>query len=97
MKADRQKASGSAKPSFMVDAVSNIDEKGDLEHQQEVIKDTAATVFLGKSPLLGSTGHLVFFLNLFCSCCRDNTFSHTDHLCSNDFLPRSTVKSAGGA
>jgi hypothetical protein len=47
MKADGQKASGSAKPSFMVDAMSNIDEKGDLEHQQEVIKDTAGLVFIG--------------------------------------------------
>jgi len=31
----------------MVDAISNIDENGDLEHQQTVIKDTAGDVFLG--------------------------------------------------
>ena len=34
----------------MVDAVSNIDEKRDLEDQQTVIKDTAATVFVGRDP-----------------------------------------------
>jgi len=31
----------------MADAISNIDENGDLEHQQAVIKDAAASVFLG--------------------------------------------------
>ena len=39
----------------MVDAVRNIDENGDLEDQQTVIKDTAGTVFIGGSPLLIST------------------------------------------
>ena len=47
--ADGQQASGSAKPSFMVDAISNIDEKRDLQDQQTVIKDTAAAVFFGRS------------------------------------------------
>ena len=36
----------------MVDAVSKINENGDLEHQKEVIKDTAGVVFVGESPLL---------------------------------------------
>ena len=31
----------------MVDAISNIDETGDLEHQHTVIKDTAGNIFLG--------------------------------------------------
>ena len=37
--------------------VCNIDEDRDLEHQQTVIRDSAATVFAGTSPLLASTGH----------------------------------------
>ena len=45
--ANGRQASGIAKPSFMVDAISNIDESGDLEHQQTVIKDTAGNIFLG--------------------------------------------------
>ena len=32
--------------------------------------------------------------NPLCSCCRHNTFSHTYHICSDDFLPRGTVKGA---
>jgi hypothetical protein len=44
----------------MVDAISNINEKRDLEDQQTVIKDTAAMVFAGRSILLGSTSHPVF-------------------------------------
>ena len=43
----------------MVDAVCNIDETRDLEDQRTVIKDTAATIFVGRSPLLASTGHPV--------------------------------------
>jgi hypothetical protein len=43
----------------MVDALCNIDENRDLEDQQTVIKDTAATVFVGRSPLLASTSHPV--------------------------------------
>ena len=34
----------------MVDAMSKIDENGDLEHQHEVIKDTAGMVFVGGLP-----------------------------------------------
>jgi hypothetical protein len=36
----------------MVDAMSKIDENGDLGHQHDVIKDTAAIVFLGELPRL---------------------------------------------
>jgi hypothetical protein len=36
----------------MVDAISNVDEKGDLEDQKTAIKDTAATVFIGRSLFL---------------------------------------------
>jgi len=43
----------------MVDAVCNIDETRDLEDQHTVIKDTAATIFVGRSPLLASTNHPV--------------------------------------
>ena len=32
----------------MVDAVSKIDENGDLEHQHNVVKDTAGIVFVGE-------------------------------------------------
>jgi len=38
----------------MLSAISNIDENGDLEHQHTVIKDTAATVFIGSLPPLSS-------------------------------------------
>ena len=43
----------------MVDAVCNIDESRDLEDQQTAIKDTAATVFVGRSPLLASSSYLI--------------------------------------
>jgi len=36
----------------MVDAISNINENEDLEHQHDVIKDTAGTVYIGTLPLL---------------------------------------------
>ena len=40
----------------MVDAVSKIDENGDLEHQHNVVKDTAGIVFVGELPLLHQRG-----------------------------------------
>jgi hypothetical protein len=43
----------------MVDAVCDIDENRDLGDQQTVIKDTAATIFVGRSPLLVFTSHPV--------------------------------------
>jgi hypothetical protein len=43
----------------MVDAVCNINENKDVEHQKTVIKDSAATVYVGTPPLLASTRHLV--------------------------------------
>ena len=36
----------------MVDAISNIDENSNLEHQEEIIKDTVGMVFFGELPLL---------------------------------------------
>ena len=41
----------------MMHTVCNIDEDRDLEHQQTVIRDSAATVFAGTSPLLACIGH----------------------------------------
>ena len=35
----------------MVDAISKIDENGDLGHQHDVIKDTAGIVVIGELPL----------------------------------------------
>jgi len=43
----------------MVDAVCNIDENKDVEHQKTIIKDSAATVYVGMPPLLASTRHLI--------------------------------------
>ena len=40
----------------MVDAISKMNENGDLEHRQTVIKDTAAAVFLGGLPPLHQRG-----------------------------------------
>ena len=43
----------------MVDAMSKIDENGDLGHQHGVVKDTAGIVFLGKLSLLCQRGVVV--------------------------------------
>jgi hypothetical protein len=40
----------------MVDAMSKIDENEDLEHQHDVVKDTAGIVFVGELPLLHQRG-----------------------------------------
>jgi len=36
----------------MLDAMSKIDENGDLGHQHGVVRDTAGMVFVGELPLL---------------------------------------------
>ncbi|KIM38015.1 hypothetical protein M413DRAFT_30429 [Hebeloma cylindrosporum] len=56
----RNMATGSARPSFVVDAVSNIDENRNLEDQHSVIKDTAGTVFLGGADTTLSGIHSMF-------------------------------------
>ena len=48
----------------MVDAVSNIDEKRNLVNRQTVIKDTAATIFMGRSPFSDPLTIFVWILSV---------------------------------
>ncbi|KAF8799180.1 cytochrome P450 [Phlegmacium glaucopus] len=58
-------ASGRARPSFTSVAFEDVDESGDINHQREVIKDTAGIVFAGGSDTTVSATH-TFFLAMVC-------------------------------
>ncbi|KAF8799127.1 cytochrome P450 [Phlegmacium glaucopus] len=58
-------ASGQARPSFTSIALGDVDESRDINHQREVIKDTAGVVFAGGSETTISATH-TFFLAMVC-------------------------------
>ncbi|KAF8799114.1 cytochrome P450 [Phlegmacium glaucopus] len=58
-------ASGRARPSFTSVALGDVDESLDIDHQREVIKDTAGLVFAGGSDTTVSATH-TFFLAMVC-------------------------------
>ncbi|KAF8799104.1 cytochrome P450 [Phlegmacium glaucopus] len=58
-------ASGSARPSFTSVALGDVDQSLDIDHQREVIKDTAAVIFAGGADTTLSATQ-TFFLAMVC-------------------------------
>ncbi|KAF8799105.1 cytochrome P450 [Phlegmacium glaucopus] len=58
-------ASGSVRPSLTSMALGDVDESLDIDHQREVIKDTAGVVFAAGADTTVSTTH-TFFLAMVC-------------------------------
>ncbi|KAF8808763.1 cytochrome P450 [Phlegmacium glaucopus] len=58
-------ASGQARPSFTSVALEVVDQSRDINHQREVIKDTAGMVFAGGSDTIVSATHTFFLAMIY--------------------------------
>ncbi|KDR71393.1 hypothetical protein GALMADRAFT_102730 [Galerina marginata CBS 339.88] len=62
----RNMASGFAKPSFTSTSLQGLEESEDVQHQQEIIRDTAAIIFAAGAETTATTVH-TFFAAMLCN------------------------------